>query len=94
MIVLVNAWHYQGPILAAKHGGQAQLKRGYCRIFLTRPEFLSERLPCTGGGIWEPCPDRQLCEANRHRPQRRQVRQPGEGPHYYLAVRPSAFDPE
>ena len=58
MPLVVRAW--PDGVLGVRHGGTRQLKSGYCIFYETSPRY-PEMLICTGGGIWEACPDRTAC---------------------------------
>ena len=49
--------------LGKKYGGEVAC-RSYCTMYEAPPLLREVNLLCSGGGIWPPCPDLDLCRRN------------------------------
>ena len=47
--------------LSQKRGGSVPNISTHCKFFNHRPAHIRRSILCSGGGIWEPCTDFQLC---------------------------------
>ena len=54
--------------LSTKNGGDVAGLKTYCRVYVYRPLKVTDRLLCSGGNIWSPCPDLLTCCMNEPDP--------------------------
>jgi hypothetical protein len=48
--------------LSTKKGGTVPEIKTHCRFLQYRPVLIHKSILCSGDGIWEPCPDFELCK--------------------------------
>lgn len=48
--------------LSAKKGGTVPDLKTHCRFLHYRPVLIHKSILCSGGFIWDPCPDFEICK--------------------------------